>query len=65
MSIAIFVPGGTNVFIVPLCALRYKWFHCNIVRLAEQMFLLYHCAPGGTNIFIVPLCALRNNMFSL
>ena len=41
---------GLNIFIVTLCALRNKWFHCNIVRLAEQ------------HVFIVTLCALRPKM---
>jgi hypothetical protein len=56
-----FVPSGTNVFIVPWCALRPKMLEtCDpsgvglfiaILCLAEQMFLLCH------------LCALRNKCF--
>jgi hypothetical protein len=54
-------PGGVTC-LLPFCALRNKCFHCTILCLAEQMFLLYHFVPGGTNGFIVTLCALRPKM---
>ena len=50
MSLAIF-PGGTKCFNVPFGPWRDKMFHCTIVRLAEQMFSLYHCAPCGLKCY--------------
>ncbi len=53
-----FVPGGTNVFIVTLCALRNKMLEtCDPEGVRCGI-----CAHCGTNVFIVPLCALRPKM---
>ena len=71
-----FVPGGTNVFIVTLCALRpkrletcdpsgvrYGDFGGNLCRLAiTNVFNCTIVRLAITNVFIVTLCALRNKM---
>jgi hypothetical protein len=53
-----FVPCGTNVFIVPLCALRNK----KLETCDPEGVRCGICAHCGTNVFIVPLCALRPKM---
>ena len=60
-----FVPGGTNVFIVPLCALRNKCFHCTIVRLAIINVFIVPFVPCDNKCFYCTIVCLAEQMFSL